>query len=57
MAKRGPMTVEFYTVKGLVEQLDERQLLDDVIKAIPIARVKQVLEPYKVSIGKEKQHG
>ena len=54
MAKRGPMTVEFCTVKGLVEQLDERQLLDDVIKAIPIARVKQVLEPY---IEKEKQHG
>ena len=57
MAKRGPMTVEFYTVKGLVEQLDECQLLDDVIKAIPIARVKKVLEPYKVSIEKEKQHG
>ena len=46
--------IDIVFVEDLVRALDESRLLDDVIQATPVARVKKALEPY---VEKEKQHG
>jgi len=38
--------IDVVFIEDIVKALDESRLLDDVIRAIPLARVKKVLAPY-----------